>query len=72
MPGGCVARTPPPVNRMTDACENITLPQTSFAAGNKLHYSLISDLPFQGRGSASGWLPTPPPAERVVSRGVTD
>ena len=25
----------PPVNRMTDACENITLPQTSFAGGNK-------------------------------------
>ena len=24
----------PPVNRMTDACENITLPQTSFAGGN--------------------------------------
>ena len=29
-------QTPPPtVNRMTDACENITLPQTSFAGGNK-------------------------------------
>ena len=26
----------PPVNRMTDACENITLPQTSFAGGNNL------------------------------------
>ena len=24
---------PPPVNRMTDTCENITLPQTSFAGG---------------------------------------
>ena len=24
----------PPVNRMTDACENITLPQTPFAGGN--------------------------------------
>ena len=24
----------PPVNRMTDACENITLPQMSFAGGN--------------------------------------
>ena len=23
-----------PVNRMTDRCENITLPQTSFAGGN--------------------------------------
>ena len=27
----------PPVNRMTDDCENITLPQTSFAGGNKLY-----------------------------------
>ena len=26
----------PPVNRQTKACENITLPQTSFAGGNKL------------------------------------
>ena len=25
----------PPLNRMTDACENITLPQTPFAGGNK-------------------------------------
>ena len=28
----------PPVNRMTDACENITLPKTSFAGGNKSIY----------------------------------
>ena len=27
---------PPPVNRMTDRCKNITLPQTSFAGGK--HY----------------------------------
>ena len=26
----------PPVNRMTDRCKNITLPQTSFAGGNEL------------------------------------
>ena len=26
--------TCPPVNRMTNRCENITLPQTSFAGGN--------------------------------------
>ena len=26
---------PPPVDRMTDRCKNITLPQTSFAGGNK-------------------------------------
>ena len=25
--------TDPPVNRMTDRCKNITLPQTSFAGG---------------------------------------
>ena len=34
-----------PVNRMTDACENITLPQTSFAGGNEavkksVHYKM--------------------------------
>ena len=28
-------RMPPPVNRMTNRCKNITLPQTSFAGGNK-------------------------------------
>ena len=27
---------PLPVNRMTDRCKNITLPQISFAGGNKL------------------------------------
>ena len=26
---------PPPVDRMTDTCKNITLPQTSFAGGKK-------------------------------------
>ena len=40
-PPGCVtcdacweANPHPPVDRMTDACENITLPQTLFAGGN--------------------------------------
>ena len=47
-PGGCMVwgdrvvvvsqhalrHTPPPVNRMTNRCKNITLPQTSFADGN--------------------------------------
>ena len=28
------AGMPPPMNRMTDRCKNITLPQTSFAGGN--------------------------------------
>ena len=32
---GVPAQVPhPPVNRMTDRCKNITLPQTSFAGGN--------------------------------------
>ena len=29
-------RQTPPVNRMTDRCKNITLPQTSFAGGKDL------------------------------------
>ena len=38
--GGVVSQhalkqTPPPVNRMTDRCKNIILPQTSFSGGNK-------------------------------------
>ena len=31
---GCLPRMPPPpVNRMTDTCEKVTMPQTSFAGG---------------------------------------
>ena len=30
---GYLPRYPPPVNRMTDRCKNITLPQASFAGG---------------------------------------
>ena len=53
-PGGCLSRgwclsrgcllryTPAPVNRMTDRCKNITLPQTSFAGGNKIRKNRIS------------------------------
>ena len=33
--GGYLPRYSPPVNRMTDRCKNITLPQTSFADGNE-------------------------------------
>ena len=29
---------PPPMNSMTDTCENMTLPQTSFADGKNLHF----------------------------------
>ena len=32
------ADTPPPVDRITDRCKNITLAQTSFAGGNKSNY----------------------------------
>ena len=35
LPGGVLAQVLPPVNRMTDRCKNITLPQTSFAGGKK-------------------------------------
>ena len=31
----------PPVNRMTNRCKNITLPQTSFAGGNNTHSILV-------------------------------
>ena len=34
-PGGYLPRYFPPMNRLTDRCKNITLNQTSFAAGNK-------------------------------------
>ena len=35
--GGTYPGTPPPpVNRMTNRCKNMTLPQTSFAGGNYL------------------------------------
>ena len=44
--GACMARTPPPtpVDRMTDACKNITLPQTSFAGGKNLYKSSLLRL----------------------------
>ena len=35
VPGGYLVRYPPHVNRMTNRCKNITLPQTSFAGGNE-------------------------------------
>ena len=40
-PGGCTCRGTPPVNRMTDRCKNITLPQTSFAGGNNAIISMF-------------------------------
>ena len=38
---GVPAQVLPPVNRMTDRCKNITLPQTSFAGGKKLLLILV-------------------------------
>ena len=46
-PGGCLLRGGvrySPVNRMTNRCKNITLPQTSFAGGNNAfleHYAQV-------------------------------
>ena len=48
----------PPVNRMTNRCKNITLPQTSFAVGkNVLHIGSImgySDRALTGLGAGPG------------------
>ena len=35
---GICAKHAPPLDRMTDACENITLPQNSFAGGNEQNF----------------------------------
>ena len=35
--GGSAGQEPPPVNRMTNRCKNITLAKTSFRAGNYCH-----------------------------------
>ena len=43
----------PPVNRMTDRCKNITLPQTSFAGGNQKKNYNKTVLPILHVGS---WL----------------
>ena len=63
--------TPPPVNRMTDRCKNITFPHTSFAGGNNCH-------PVQGwiqapcmrellsmRGTIPIFFPPPPPKNKI-------
>ena len=48
--GGLCQGDCPPVNRMTDACENITLAQTSFAGGNES----VGDLGFPRRWGGEG------------------
>ena len=43
--GACVARTPHPrVNRMADACKNITLPQIRLRAVKKHGQALLNTL----------------------------
>ena len=40
----CTEADPSPVNRMTNRCKNITLPQTSFAGDNEpVHRGLLSN-----------------------------
>ena len=44
LPSGCLPRrcTPPtPVNRITDRCKNINLPQTSFAGGKYVKSHIV-------------------------------
>ena len=56
--GGLPGR-PPPVNRITDACENITLPQTSFAGSNNkefLGHTLIKYYPLVQRHTVHATL----------------
>ena len=40
--GGVPAQVLPPVNRMTNRCKNITLPQTSFAGGKNNRHKLAN------------------------------
>ena len=51
-PCGCLPGRPP-VNRMTDACENIALPQTSFAGGNNAPIlNLLTLVSSEGRSGS--------------------
>ena len=59
----------PPVNRITNRCKNITLPQTSFAGGNKKAFQSKTNCPLANRcigylyegglGQGWGWLWVP-------------
>ena len=58
-PGGAsqhALRQTPPVNRMTNRCKNITLPQTSFPGGNESQYTSQESLRFPKRGAANSLL----------------
>ena len=52
--GGLPRGVHPPVNRLTDRCKNITLPQTSFAGGNHRLYMKVTKTnqghPMLGQG----------------------
>ena len=43
---GVSGQVPPPVNRMTNRCKNITLPQTSFAGGNYMLNATAMLIPY--------------------------
>ena len=72
--GSLSGRAPPRVNRMTDRCKNITLPQTSFAGGNEknlfliveetlLHYSYGEDEHKRVNPNSTNCPVAPTPAE---------
>ena len=42
--GGVPAQVLPPLNRMTDRCKNITLPQTAFVGGKNIGRIVLSDV----------------------------
>ena len=44
MHAGIPPPTPPPVNRITDRCKNITLPQTSFAGGKNVNVANLESV----------------------------
>ena len=48
LPAGVPAQVLPLVNRMTDRCKNITLPQTSFAGGKYYLFQKFTLPLFQG------------------------
>ena len=56
--GGCgipaCTEADPSVNRMTNKCKNMTLPQTSFAGGNEW-YTHLYGLPVHGCGHGVGY-----------------
>ena len=56
--GGYLVRySPPPVNRMTNRCKNITLPQTLFAGGKKTCKKCDSAVKLDKGGYLPGGVP---------------